>query len=181
MSVSCLRLLTSCCLCPCAFSELACSHQIWRLKPSWKSRSLSWKSPVWNVSIWSFRSSSTRSGSAPARYCSTPAWPQGGFLRGGHTAPETNPGCFWWKAQGESRGRAVDCMFAGSCDPLGPPAVPFAGSAVVCWGVVKVLWSEDERRGTTSGHRWSKRDKPQVPTEGSRSNVLRICLRQVKI
>lgn len=100
-------LFVSVLLCPavclsCAFSELGCLLQIWRLKPSWKSRSLSWKSPVWNVSIWLFKSSSTHSGSAPTRYCSTPAWPQGGFQWGGHTTPETNRQCFQPKAQRES-------------------------------------------------------------------------------
>lgn len=67
--------LSLCLLSPCASSERGCSLQTWRLRPSWKSRSLSWKRPVSNVSIWSFRSSSTQSGSAPTRYCRCPASP----------------------------------------------------------------------------------------------------------
>lgn len=64
-----------CLLSFCSSSERGCSLLTWRLRPSWKSRLLSWKRPVSNVSIWSFRSSSTQSGSAPTRYCECPASP----------------------------------------------------------------------------------------------------------
>lgn len=136
----CPRLLTSRCLCPCAFSERACSPQIWRLKPSWKSRSLSWKSPVWNVSIWSFRSSSTRSGSAPTRYCSTPAWPQGGFLWGGHTAPDTNRRCFSWKARWVSQ-RLNGRLRVGRRVTPSALRLPRAQALLSCVGV---LWRSCE-------------------------------------
>ncbi len=114
----------------CAFSELGCSLQIWRLKPSWKSRSLSWKSPVWNVSIWLFRSSSTQSGSAPTRYCSTPAWPQGGLpMRGSHYTWDKQTGLSVESTEGESE---VECV----CVAVWPPRPP---GCRVCWLCCRVL------------------------------------------
>lgn len=131
----------------CAFSELGCSLQIWRLKPSWKSRSLSWKSPVWNVSIWLFRSSSTQSDSAPTRYCSTPAWPRGeGLLvRGSHYTWDKQTGLSVKSTEGESE---VECVSV-SCDPLGPPRLPCALALLSCVGV---LWRSCDKEMSGEFH-----------------------------